>query len=173
MLNMRLTVSFTTHGRSTPSKTYYSFFFSTLFSPSLLPLSQLPFPFLLFPHPLSVRSRAAVARRSCASEGGRAPATSPGRRGRGTPPPPGSHAPWAAARRWIHLLGSHGRALHHCSCRRLLDSVSISLISPSSELDHGGPLAFPVLRAKLDLGATQERSLSSGMEPSSHVPWAA
>jgi len=53
-----------------------------------------------------------------------------------------------------------------CSCHSLLDSVATSLIPPSSELDHGGPLAFPMQHAKLSLGAEHSPSLS--MEPRPH-----
>jgi len=38
-------------------------------------------------------------------------------------------------------------------------------IPSSSKLNHGGPLAFPVQHTKLGLGAMQEHSLSSAMEP--------
>ena len=48
MLNMWLTVSFTTHGRSTPSKTYYSFF-----SPLSSPLLSFPSLSSLFPFSFS------------------------------------------------------------------------------------------------------------------------
>ena len=53
MMNLQSPVKFKTHSRSTPSKTYYSFFLHSLlpFSPSPLyaPFSLSPFPLLLFP----------------------------------------------------------------------------------------------------------------------------